>query len=88
MATNGTVPVIDPVRAAESNLPRILGVTTTVHAIALIFVSLRMYARLVVVKSAGKDDICMGISAVRISLSLSHALQQDLGGVSPLKSTN
>ncbi|KAK5660002.1 hypothetical protein OQA88_13468 [Cercophora sp. LCS_1] len=61
--SNGTV-FIDPVRAAESNLPRILGVTTAVHAVALIFVSLRMYARLFVVKSAGKDDICMVISAL------------------------
>lgn len=46
----------DPARAAESNLGYLIGVTGTFHAIALIFVGLRMYARLVVVKAFGKDD--------------------------------
>ncbi|KAI4946804.1 hypothetical protein J4E91_006976 [Alternaria rosae] len=46
----------DPVRAAESNLGYLLGVTATFHVIALTFVGMRMYARLIIVKAFGKDD--------------------------------
>ncbi|EAQ83675.1 hypothetical protein CHGG_10079 [Chaetomium globosum CBS 148.51] len=54
---------IDPVRAAESNTGMILGVLTVFHVIALTFVALRVYARAVVIKTFGKDDICMVLSA-------------------------
>jgi len=46
----------DPVRAAESNLGYILGVTATFHLLALTFVGMRMYARVVIVKAFGTDD--------------------------------
>ncbi|KAK6848804.1 hypothetical protein PG995_012637 [Apiospora arundinis] len=47
---------IDPARAAETHLPRILGVSATFHAIALILVACRVYTRACLVKSFGKDD--------------------------------
>lgn len=55
----------DPVRAAESNLGYLLGVTATFHVIALTFVGMRMYARFVVVKAFGKDDALILAAAVR-----------------------
>ncbi|KAK1753603.1 hypothetical protein QBC47DRAFT_430405 [Echria macrotheca] len=54
----------DPVRAAEDNLGLILGVQSTFHFIALVFVALRIYARVFVVKAFGKDDICIVLSAI------------------------
>lgn len=54
----------DPVRAAESNLGYLLGVTATFHVVALIFVGLRMYARIAIVKAFGKDDALMLMSIV------------------------
>ncbi|KAF3025013.1 hypothetical protein E8E14_014155 [Neopestalotiopsis sp. 37M] len=53
-----TIPV-DPARAAESNLPYILGVAGGIHAVAFIVASLRIYARVGILKAAGKDDIAM-----------------------------
>lgn len=64
MATPST-PAIDPARAAESNTATLIAVLTIFHAIALVFVSLRVYARVFVIKTFGKDDICMVLSAVR-----------------------
>jgi hypothetical protein len=55
----------DPVRAAESNLGYLLVVTATFHVIALVFVGMRMYARVVVVKAFGKDDALMVAATVR-----------------------
>ncbi|KAK0624284.1 hypothetical protein B0T14DRAFT_565567 [Immersiella caudata] len=57
-------PIVDPARAAESNLVQILAIVTVVHLIALACVSLRIYTRVVVVKSPGMDDICMVLAAV------------------------
>ena len=54
----------DPRRVAESNLGYILGVTATFHAIALIFVWLRLYARVFIVKAFGKDDAFIVVSTV------------------------
>jgi len=54
---------IDPTRAAESNLLQILAVLTIFHILALVCVSLRVYSRVVVVKSPGIDDVCMVLSA-------------------------
>jgi len=61
---------MDPAFAHETNLPRILGVSTTFHFIALAFVALRLYARLFVVKAFGKDDACICVAAVRSLNSL------------------
>lgn len=49
---------------AESNVARILGVGLTFHMIAIVFVSLRTYTRLVLVKSFGKDDAMMILALV------------------------
>jgi len=61
---NDTTSTIDPARAAESNTSMLLGVLTTFHIIALVFVSLRLYSRFFVIKSPGKDDFCIILSAV------------------------
>lgn len=68
MASNTTT--LDPARAAESNTAMLLGVLTTFHIIALVFVSLRLYARFFVIKAPGKDDVCMILSAVCFSVPL------------------
>ncbi|KAE9573391.1 hypothetical protein CGCSCA5_v004381 [Colletotrichum siamense] len=47
---------IDPEWAAESNTAMILGVTGGFHALALLFVALRVYTRMFVVKLMGRDD--------------------------------
>lgn len=46
----------EPGRAAESNLGYLLGVTSALHVIALLFFGMRIYARVVIVKAFGKDD--------------------------------
>ncbi|KAK7953181.1 hypothetical protein PG988_013875 [Apiospora saccharicola] len=51
-----------PARAAESNLGWILGVTAAIHGLALIFVGLRTYTRLVIARTFGKDDALMLMS--------------------------
>ncbi|KAI1855095.1 hypothetical protein JX265_012283 [Neoarthrinium moseri] len=56
-----TTKIVDPARAAESNLPYILGVTGAVHGVALIIAALRIYARVVILKAAGKDDLTMAL---------------------------
>ena len=55
----------DPARAAESNLGYLLGVTTAFHVVALIFVGMRMYARVIIVKAFGKDDAFILAATVR-----------------------
>lgn len=55
----------DPARAAESNLGYLLGVTATFHAVALVFVAMRLYARVIIVKAFGKDDALIIASTVR-----------------------
>ncbi|OHE93931.1 hypothetical protein CORC01_10830 [Colletotrichum orchidophilum] len=54
----------NPARAAESNTTRILAVVTTFHVVALFFVGLRVYARVLVVKARGWDDLMMVFSAL------------------------
>jgi hypothetical protein len=55
----------DPARAAESNLGYLLGVTATFHVIALTFVGMRMYARVIIIKAFGRDDALMLAATVR-----------------------
>ncbi|GKT88584.1 integral membrane protein [Colletotrichum tofieldiae] len=63
--TNGTAAEpLDPEWAAESNTARILAVVTIFHVLALLFVGLRMYARVFVVKAQGWDDLMIVLSAL------------------------
>ncbi|TQN65804.1 hypothetical protein CSHISOI_09875 [Colletotrichum shisoi] len=63
--TNGTAAdFTDPAWAAESNTARILAVVTVFHALALISVGLRVYARVWVIRAAGWDDLMIILSAV------------------------
>lgn len=56
--------VVDPKRAAESNLGWILGVVTAVHAVAIIVAGLRSYVRIKIIKSLGRDDWTMVAATV------------------------
>ncbi|KAH6849328.1 hypothetical protein B0T12DRAFT_396642 [Alternaria alternata] len=58
----------DPARAAESNLGYLLGVTATFHVVALVFVAMRLYARVIIVKAFGKDDALIIASTVCVFL--------------------
>lgn len=55
---------MDPARATESNLLPILSIVTVIHLLALACVCLRIYTRVIVVKSPGMDDVCMVVSIV------------------------
>jgi hypothetical protein len=57
------------IRAAETNLPFILGLTTTFFALALIAVILRTYVRIALVKVMGRDDYTMIAAMVRLVTS-------------------
>ncbi|KAK4237183.1 hypothetical protein C8A03DRAFT_34874 [Achaetomium macrosporum] len=65
MASTSTGPVplptYTPEYAAESNVPKLMTVLTLFQAISLIFVALRIYCRVVLVKSPGVDDIVMAL---------------------------
>ena len=54
----------DPALDDESAVPRILGLGITFHVLALAFFGLRMYTRIFVVKSFGKDDVLMVLCMV------------------------
>ncbi|KAK8050387.1 hypothetical protein PG994_012117 [Apiospora phragmitis] len=57
--TSTTTGKYDPEYPAESNLGPILSVTGAVHAIAFAVVVMRIYARIGILKAAGKDDYTM-----------------------------
>jgi hypothetical protein len=59
-------PPLDPQWAAESHLTQFLVITGILHAIALISVGLRLYCRIGLLRSPGKDDVAMGAAAVRV----------------------
>ncbi|KAK1749857.1 hypothetical protein QBC47DRAFT_311093, partial [Echria macrotheca] len=61
-AVNLTTPVIDPLRAAETNLAQILAVVSVCHILALACVFIRIYIRAIVVRSPGMDDMCIAIA--------------------------
>lgn len=51
-----------------SNASRIVGVVGVFHFIALIFVSLRLYVRLFMVRAFGVDDVLIIVAAVSDAL--------------------
>jgi len=65
MSTNSTTAALDPAYVATNNLPWLLGVTVSFHILAWIMVILRVYTRIVLVKSFGKDDALMVMGLVR-----------------------
>lgn len=50
--------------ARESNRTKILGWTGAVHSLALICVGLRMYARLRILRTPGRDDAAIVVASV------------------------
>ncbi|RMZ67700.1 integral membrane [Pyrenophora seminiperda CCB06] len=63
MASSSAQPSLDPNWVAESNLPRILAITGVFNILALISVGLRLYARIGLLRTPGRDD-CMMVLAV------------------------
>jgi len=57
MSSSSPQSPMDPTWEAESNLTRILAVTGTIHMLALVFVSLRLYVRIGLLRTPGKDDV-------------------------------
>lgn len=60
---------IDPAFATESRMPAILGPLTAIHFLAVAVVCLRLYTRIVLIKSPGRDDWVMLAAIVRLELS-------------------
>lgn len=58
------------IRAAESNLPFILGITIACHVLALISVALRIYVRTFIVKVLGMDDYTIILAMVGLTFEL------------------
>jgi hypothetical protein len=76
-ATSAAAKAIDPKRAAESNLAWIMTVITIFFVLSLIFVGMRMYCRIVLVRSFGGDDVAMVLCSVRLSDHTYGLLGQD-----------
>lgn len=55
---------LDPQWAAQSNLTRFLALTGVFHILALISVGLRLYARIGLLKTPGRDDYVIVLAAV------------------------
>lgn len=62
-----TSPPPDPALARESHLPQILAVQTVVVFLAVLFVVLRLYVRIKMIKTVGVDDWTVAAAAVRSS---------------------
>ena len=58
------LPPLTPEEAAETNLPRIMGITAVFHILALAFFVVRMYTRFVLVKAPKLDDAFMILATV------------------------
>jgi hypothetical protein len=58
---------LDPQWAAQSNLTRFLALTGIFHILALISVGLRLYARIGLLKTPGRDDFVIVLAAVSTS---------------------
>ncbi|USP79006.1 hypothetical protein yc1106_06280 [Curvularia clavata] len=57
-------PTVDPKWAAENNLTRVLVLTGIFHISALISVGLRLFVRLGLLRSLGKDDVVIVLAAL------------------------
>ncbi|EOA87874.1 uncharacterized protein SETTUDRAFT_27812 [Exserohilum turcica Et28A] len=55
---------VDPKWAAENNLTRILALTGAFHIAALTSVGLRLYVRVGLLRSLGRDDVAMVLAAL------------------------
>ena len=76
MASPSAQPNLDPSWVAESNLPQILAVTGVFNLLALISVGLRLYARIGLLRTPGRDDFMMVLAVV--SIFFFHPTQFDL----------
>ena len=60
----GQQPEFPPGYAEESNAGRIVGVVGAFHFLAFLFVSLRLYVRVFMVKTFGVDDVLIILAVV------------------------
>jgi hypothetical protein len=70
MSSGPPLPPLTPEQAAETNLPRILGVTAVFHLLALSFVGVRMYIRFIVIKAPKIDDAFMIVATAGALLGM------------------
>ncbi|KAH6685505.1 hypothetical protein F5X68DRAFT_233248 [Plectosphaerella plurivora] len=56
--------LLSPKEAAENNLPRILGILSTLQFLAVLVVGLRFYVRFKLIRSVGRDDWTMGAATL------------------------
>ncbi|RYP89908.1 hypothetical protein DL770_004001 [Monosporascus sp. CRB-9-2] len=61
---NSTATIVDPERAAESNTVWIVAVVTVFHALALLCVGLRVYAKIWATRAPWWDDVFIVCSAI------------------------
>ena len=61
-------PFSSPEWATESNLVRILSITGVIHIVALLSVCLRLYCRIGLLRTPGKDDALIVGAVVRTPL--------------------
>jgi hypothetical protein len=58
---------LPPSAASESNLGWILGVNVVFHVLAIVFVGLRIYTRIALVKTFGRDDVMLLLAIVSLT---------------------
>ncbi|KAI9152192.1 hypothetical protein HJFPF1_09418 [Paramyrothecium foliicola] len=59
MSSASPLPPLTPAQEAETNLPRIMGITAAFHFLALSFVAVRLYIRFFIIKAPKLDDVFM-----------------------------
>jgi hypothetical protein len=64
MAGPPGLPDLTEAQEAESNLPRIIAVVAVFHALALVFVGVRLYIRFIVLKAPKLDDALMILATI------------------------
>jgi hypothetical protein len=74
MSSTSAQPIPDPAFAAESNLARILAITGIFHFLALISVGLRLYCRVGLLKTPGRDDVAIVLAYVSVFSALEYNL--------------
>lgn len=72
MVSGNLPPGVNPAWAAQNNLPKILAITSVIHILALISVGLRLYVRIGLLRTPGKDDAFITAAAVSTQCQQRH----------------
>jgi hypothetical protein len=84
------MPALTPEQQAESNFPRILAISSVFNVAAITSIVVRLYTRIVIVKSASRDDLVMvlaGLGAlgglICFALQGEHGLGRHFQAIAP-----